>query len=99
MYLGLWAAFGEEHDLELAKRCGKILLDAAEVEKEQEPLLKWRFALDRIAPDVLTTPIGCFDGAAGIGLALLQLHLAETDQYHVTRFLDDPFPDEKVIKI
>ncbi len=40
----------------------------------------------------------CFDGAAGIGLALLQLHLAETDQYHVTRFLDDPFPDEKVIK-
>lgn len=99
MYLGLWAAFGEEHDLELAKRCGKILLDAAEVEKEQEPFLKWRFALDRIAPDVLTTPIGCFDGAAGIGLALLQLHLAETDQYHVTRFLDDPFPDEKVIKI
>ena len=98
MYLGLWAAFGEAHDLELAKRCGRILLDAAEVEKEQEPLLKWRFALDRIAPDVLTTPIGCFDGAAGIGLALLQLHLAETDQYHVTRFLDDPFPDEKVIK-
>ena len=41
----------------------------------------------------------CFDGAAGIGLALLSLHLAETDQYHVTRFLDDPFPDEKVIKI
>ena len=41
----------------------------------------------------------CFDGAAGIGLALLQLHLAETDQYPVTRFLDDPFPDEKVIKI
>ena len=37
----------------------------------------------------------CFDGAAGIGLALLQLHLAETDQYPVTRFLDDPFPDEK----
>lgn len=41
----------------------------------------------------------CFDGAAGIGLALLQLHLAETDQYHVTRFLDDPFPDEKIIKV
>lgn len=35
MYLGLWAAFGEEHDLELAKRCGKILLDAAEVEKNR----------------------------------------------------------------
>ena len=35
----------------------------------------------------------------GIGLALLQLHLAETDQYHVTRFLDDPFPDEKIIKV
>lgn len=40
-----------------------------------------------------------FDGAAGIGLALLQLHLAETDQYHVARFLDDPFPDEKIIKV
>ena len=39
------------------------------------------------------------DCPAGIGLALLQLHLAETDQYPVTRFLDDPFPDEKVIKI
>ena len=37
----------------------------------------------------------CFDGAAGIGLALLQLYQAEKGEFHVARFLDDPFPDKR----
>ena len=54
----------------------------------------WRFALDRVAPDVLSTPIGLFDGAAGIGAVLLQLASAEKGQFHATRMLDDPFPEK-----
>ena len=68
MYLGLWAAFGDETYLEQAKRCGKVITDGATITDGTEGRkCAWRFALDRVAPDVLSTPIGLFDGAAGIG--------------------------------
>ena len=95
MYLGLWAAFGDETYLEQAKRCGKVITDGATVTDGTEGReCTWRFALDRVAPDVLSTPIGLFDGAAGIGAVLLQLASAEKGQFHATRMLDDPFPEK-----
>lgn len=95
MYLGLWAAYGQESYLDMARRCGKVILDGAKYDQNAEgkTLVKWEFALDRVAPDKVTTPIGCFDGAAGIGLALLQLYGAERGAFHAKRFLDDPFPE------
>ena len=95
MYLGLWAAFGDETYLEQAKRCGKVITDGATITDGTEGReCAWRFALDRVAPDVLSTPIGLFDGAAGIGAVLLQLASAEKGQFHATRMLDDPFPEK-----
>jgi hypothetical protein len=95
MYLGLWAAFGDETYLEQAKRCGKVITDGATITDGTEGReCAWRFALDRVAPDVLSTPIGLFDGAAGIGAVLLQLVSAEKGQFHATRMLDDPFPEK-----
>ncbi len=91
MYLGLWADSGKKEYLEGARRCGKVILDGAETKGDETT---WRFALDRIAPAVLTTPIGFFDGAAGIGAALLQLYHAENGKFHTTRFIDDPFPEK-----
>ena len=32
----------------------------------------WKFALDRVAPERPSTPIGFLDGAAGIGSVLLR---------------------------
>lgn len=59
MYLGLWAAFGEEHDLEYARRCAKVLMDTAVFEDGAEGgQASWKFALDRVALERLSTPIG-----------------------------------------
>lgn len=93
MYLGVWAANGSKEYFSKAQECAKVIADGALVEEAQEGTrAKWSFALDRIKPNVLTTPIGCFDGAAGIGLMLLQMYQAEQGDFHVRRFLDDPFP-------
>lgn len=52
MYLGLWAAFGEEHDLEYARRCAKVLMDTAVFEDGADGgAASWKFALDRVAPE------------------------------------------------
>ena len=96
MYLGLWAAFGDEKYLKQAEKCGEELAEHGIFESvDGTDQAKWSFALDRIAPGKKSTPIGCFDGAAGIGLALLQLYQAETGEFHVARFLDDPLPDKR----
>ena len=96
MYLGLWAAFGDEKYLKQAEKCGEELAEHGIFESvDGTDQAKWSFALDRIAPGKKSTPIGCFDGAAGIGLALLQLYQAEKGEFHVARFLDDPFPDKR----
>ena len=93
MYLGLWAAFGEDRYYEKAQECEKILLDRAIYEETEAGLTaKWQFALDRVAPNVLTTPIGFLDGAAGIGAMLLQMHGAENGNFKAMRAIDDPFP-------
>lgn len=93
LFLGLWAADGNQEYLDLAKRCGDVLLkDAVGALDVKDAKIKWRFALDRIAPERVSTPIGFFDGAAGIGAMLLQLHMAENGGFEVHRFIDDPFP-------
>lgn len=94
MYLGLWAAFGKEHDLALAKRCGKVLMEKVEFSKTEqgETMASWRFAEDRVAPERLSTAIGYMDGAAGIGAMLLQLATAQQGGFYASRAVDDPFP-------
>ena len=96
MYLGLWAAFGEDRYYEKAQECEKILLDRAIYEEIEAGLTaKWQFALDRVAADVLTTPIGFLDGAAGIGAMLLQMYGAENGNFKAMRAIDDPFPAKR----
>lgn len=97
MYLGLWAAFSEEHDLEMAERCGHVLMRDAVYEETPSGLAAhWKFALDRVAPERLSTPVGFMDGAAGIGAVLLQLDRAERGKFRTLRMIDDPFPEKKM---
>lgn len=95
-YLGLWAGLGDERYYAKARECKDVLLERAIYEETAEGLTaKWRFPLDRTAPDVLTTPIGFLDGAAGIGAMLLQIHSAESGHFKAMRAIDDPFPATK----
>ena len=96
MYLGLWAGLGEDRFYQKALECKKILSDQAVYEETEQGLTaRWQFALDRVAPDVLTTPIGFLDGAAGIGAMLLQVYSAENGNFKAMRAIDDPFPASK----
>ncbi len=94
LFLGLWADGGSEEDLQLARRCGRVLLGGMTCEEKPEGLsARVYLALDRIAPQKITSPIGFMDGAAGIGAMLLQLYSAETGKFHALRAVDDPFPE------
>jgi lantibiotic modifying enzyme len=90
-FLGLWAAFGEERYLELAKRAGRHILGAAAGFTERVELA-WYQAFERVNPAKVTLDTGYSAGAAGIGAALLRLGLADAGRFDVLRIFDDPFP-------
>ncbi|MCQ2541479.1 MAG: hypothetical protein MJ112_04180 [Lachnospiraceae bacterium] len=73
----------------LALRAGNVLL--GEKEKKAEKISHWPLAFTRVEPETITSPIGYYDGAAGIGSALLQLYLSEEDKFKWVRLYDDPF--------
>ena len=85
LYLGIWAAYGDRDYLGEAENAGRHLLHWQRDER-------WYIALDRVTPEKISSPIGMYDGAAGIGWVLLQLYLAKTDQFSVQRTIDDPYP-------
>lgn len=92
-FLGVWAETGDENYLNFAIRTGEQLLGWAhhthEGDKKQA---KWFQSIDRVAPNRVSTAIGLYDGAAGIGWALLQLYLAKKGNFKVNRSIDDPYP-------
>jgi len=93
LFLGVWAETGEKEYLNYAIRTGEQLLGFASHSYENNELqTKWYQAIDRVSPEIVSTAIGLYDGAAGIGWALLQLYLAEEGKFHVVRALDDPYP-------
>lgn len=83
-----------EHDLkylELAKTCGEIILGEME-EDEQEVF--WPTAFARVDPLTVDVKYSFYDGSTGIAVALLELYLLLTNQYHIYRLSDDPFPEK-----
>ena len=93
LFLGVWAETGEKEYLNYAIRTGEQLLGFAYHSYENNELqTKWYQAIDRVSPEIVSAPIGLYDGAAGIGWALLQLYLAEEGKFHIARALDDPYP-------
>lgn len=93
LFLGIWAETGESKYLDYARRAGRQIIASSTHEHSDNCLhAKWFQAQSRVQPDVLSSDIGFYDGAAGIGSALLQLYLAETGQFRITRAIDDPFP-------
>jgi lantibiotic modifying enzyme len=90
-YIGLYVSTKEEKWLELARQSAGVLL--GEMETTEDGANYWQVALDRIAPDVYTVPVGYYDGISGIASALLQLYLVEENKFDWKRLVDDPFSE------
>ncbi len=102
-FLGLWAETRDEKWLNYARRCGRVIAGDAIRSDEYDPhnerlpvdkdklQVKWIF-VHRRNPDVASTRIGLYDGAAGVSLALATLYQAEKGLFEVPRAVDDPFP-------
>ena len=73
-------------DLEYAKKLTDTLLQKASVSGNG---IKWVHAENRVSPDVVAAQTGLMQGSAGIGLWLLQLHLANFELPSSLEFPDD----------
>lgn len=104
-FLGLWAETKDEKWLNYARRCGKVIAGDAIRSDEYDPhhertavnpdelQAKWIF-VHRRNPNVASTRIGLYDGAAGVSLILATLYQAEKGIFDVPRAIDDPFPSK-----
>jgi hypothetical protein len=94
LFCGLWAATGDVEYLTLAQRSSAHIMGyAAQYGKR---CLTWYQAFERVNPALVTADTGYGVGAAGIGMALLQTHLAERGVFKTIRLPDDPFPERPV---
>jgi hypothetical protein len=90
LFCGLWAATGNAEHLALAQRSSAHIVGYAT--HYSEGRLAWHQAFERVNPVLVTADTGYGAGAAGIGMALLQTHLAEQGMFKTVRLPDDPFP-------
>ncbi|MDR3335794.1 MAG: hypothetical protein LBT16_01190, partial [Treponema sp.] len=88
LFLGIWLESGGDEYLDYAVRSGKVLLGGATYDGEKAI---WYQAFTRLKPDLITTDLGYMEGAAGIGVALLQLSTALGEDFTTIRLPDDPF--------
>ena len=87
--VALYEADGSARWLELAKRTANVLLGQAE--HSDDGTVDWPLAFTRIEPTIISRDIGYYNGAAGIASSLLQIYLAETNQFKWHRLPDDSF--------
>jgi hypothetical protein len=94
LFCGLWAATGGAEYLALARRSSAHI--AGYAAQCGNGGLAWYQAFERVNPARVTADTGYGVGAAGIGMALLQTHLAERGTFKTVRLPDDPFPERQV---
>ncbi|MCA1722666.1 MAG: lantibiotic modifying-like protein [Thermomicrobia bacterium] len=89
-FVSLWIATREPEYLTFAKRVADATLSRATDFDGQGN--RWYQAWTRTKPWEVTAETGYMIGAAGVGSALLHLHLAEGGKYRAILFPDNPFP-------
>jgi hypothetical protein len=93
-FTSLWAATGKPEYLAYARRVADQLLShATDVDGAGS---RWYQAWTRTQPWNVNAETGYMIGAAGVGSALLHLHLAGEGKYSAILFPDNPFPQERV---
>ena len=91
LFVGIWAATGDKKYLEYAERTGEQMLGwSTHVKGDTGQQAMWYQAFVGAKPTRITTNIGMYDGAAGIGWALVQLYMAKNGEFIIERVVDDP---------
>jgi hypothetical protein len=89
-FTSLWAATGRPEHLAYARRVADHLIGhASDLDGKGS---RWYQAWTRTQPWAVTAETGYMIGAAGVGSALLHLHLADQGRYEAILFPDNPFP-------
>ena len=87
-FLSLYRTSGDPEYLAYAQRVAANTLQRA---TEDDRGLRWIQAEHRVQPELLIAQTGFMQGAAGIGSALLRLHLVERGKDVVIRLPDSPW--------
>ncbi len=91
LYIGLYLTDKADRWKDLAAKTANILL--GHKVQTGKKAAKWYIAFNRTEPDVITSPAGYLNGAAGIAVMLLQVYLMEKGNFQWNRLIDDPFPE------
>ncbi|HUP23261.1 MAG TPA: lanthionine synthetase LanC family protein [Thermoanaerobaculia bacterium] len=86
--LSLYRATGEERYLDFARRVGVDIVQRGTTDAGG---LAWIQAEHRLQPELLVAQTGYMQGAAGVGMALLRLHLVEQGRDVAGRLPDSPW--------
>jgi lantibiotic modifying enzyme len=93
LFLGLWASTGRRDYLAFAQRVGRQLVSrGTDLEGKG---IRWYQAWTRVKPWEVSAETGYSIGAAGIGAAMLHVHLAERGNYRAIVLPDNPFPEAR----
>lgn len=84
---------GREDVKRVTQIAGNILL--GQKEKQANKGVAWPLAFERVKPNNLSRGISYAAGAAGVGVALLQLYLFFEGKYLWRRLFDDPYPEKQ----
>jgi lantibiotic modifying enzyme len=89
-FLSLTQATGKQEYLNFARRVAAALISQAD--NLDGKGARWHQAWTRTKPWEIAAETGYMIGAAGVGAALLHLHLEEEGRYRAILFPDNPFP-------
>jgi lantibiotic modifying enzyme len=90
LFVSLWAATGRKDYLAFSQRVARQLVSRGT--NLDGKGLRWYQAWTRVKPWEVNAETGYSIGAAGVGAALLHVHLAERKRYSAILLPDNPFP-------
>lgn len=90
LFVSLWASTGRKDYLAFAQRVARQLVSRG-INLDGKGL-RWYQAWTRVKPWEVSAETGYSIGAAGVGTALLHVHLAEQGKYSAILLPDNPFP-------
>jgi lantibiotic modifying enzyme len=93
LFVGLWAASGRKDYLAFAQRVARQLVSRGT--NLDGKGTRWYQAWTRVKPWEVSAETGYSIGAAGVGAALLHVHLAQEGKYSAILLPDNPFPDRR----
>lgn len=93
LFVGLWASSGRSDYLAFAERVARQLVSRGT--NLDGTGVRWYQAWTRVKPWEVSAETGYSIGAAGVGAALLHVHLAEQGKYRALLLPDNPFPSTR----